>query len=238
MSAPAPLVFALLDEPDDLPLVGIGRALGELIAVSARPLPAAAATDELLVGACARGAARAVRIADPVLAGVDYLATAHVLACAVRYLCEVRSDAPIVVLVGDRGRGAVGPAVAERLAVPHLGGVRQVALADGKLIIDRVCGADVRRVSGPPPVVLACVASAAPSMPVEQTGAPAQVERVELETLQITAPELQYRQRFAPVHGAGPHARPYVVANVEHLCERLERDGLWPLRAPPPEPAT
>jgi electron transfer flavoprotein alpha/beta subunit len=229
MSERAPLVFALLDEADDLGLVTVGRGLGDVIAISARPPTGEATDDQLLSDAAALGAARLVLIADAVLAGVDYLAIAHVLACAVRHFCEARSDAPIIVLSGDRGRGAVGPAVAERLAVPHLCAAYQVALVDGRLLVDRVCGAELRRWVGAPPVVLACfLPTAAPPASAPSSKPPA-IERVELETLQITAPELEYRQRFSPVDGVGPRPRPHVVSNIEHLGERLARDGLWPL---------
>ena len=228
MSAPRPLVFALIEDARDLGLLAIASPLGEVVAVHACAEADAARGNEALLAAGQHGASRAVRISDVVLTGVDYLAVAHVLACAVRHLCEGRPDALVIVLSGDRGRGAVGPAVAERLAVPHLGSVRQIELKEDRLVVDRLCGAELRRYAGVPPIVLAC------SLPSKLAAddaakAPLSIEVLTLDTLQITAPELQYRRRFRPAEGGVPRPRPHLVSSVETLGDRLVRDGLWPV---------
>lgn len=216
-------VIALIEDARDLALVELARPLGEVIALAASAPPSAG--PDVLARA---GAARAVRVTDPVLADVDYLAIAHVLACAVRHLGGARPASSVVVLAGDRGRGAVGPAVAERLTLPHFGAVRRVEVrGEGTLLVDRACGAELRRFAGPPPVVLVC---ALPETDASSGTSPdAQVEQIDLATLRITVPELQYRRRFRPAPGVGPRSRPHVVSNVELLGERLRRDGLWPV---------
>jgi electron transfer flavoprotein alpha/beta subunit len=221
------LAFVLLEDERDLGLVTMATSLGETIALSCAPLDDGARVDTLLRRAIGAGAKRAVRICDSVLVGADYLATAHVLACAVRHLIDAPgSPSSIVVLAGDRGRGAVGPAVAERLAVAHLGAVRRVSVEGERFLVDRQCGVELRRFVGTAPVVLAV----APVPPSDAAAASdASLESLSLETLQITAPELQYRRRFRPVVGAGPSPRPHLVSNVEHLVDRLRRDGLWPV---------
>lgn len=76
------------------------------------------------------GCARAVAVAaDP--ERLDYLGIARVLAEA------VRGAGPRLVLCGDQSeshrRGAVGPAVAELLGLPHLSGVQAVDVVDGEV---------------------------------------------------------------------------------------------------------
>jgi hypothetical protein len=226
-------VFCLLEDERDLGLVEKAAPFGEPIVISCAPLDAVTRVDTLLARAIAAGAKRAVRVCDPVIAGVDYLAIAHVLACAVRHLIDATvSPSRILVLAGDRGRSAVGPAVAERLAVAHLGAVRNLGLEGDRIVVDRQCGAELRRFVGSAPVVLAV----APVGSCDVAAASdATIEPLSLETLQITAPELQYRRRFRPTIGAGPTPRPHLVSNIEHLGDRLRRDGLWPV--PPKDDA-
>ncbi len=243
MSDARPVIFTLLEDARDLPLVELGRSLGDVVVLS---MSAPTTDGDPLLVARRLGAARTVRIWDPALAGVDYLGIAHVLACAVRQLAEKPATdgapaqvSPVIVLASDRGRGAVGPAVAERLAVPHLGSVRAVEIADGQVVVARMCGTELRRFSGAPPVVLVCALGGA-AVAVDSTvgdatapaphteGAPTG-ETFDLAALQITAPELLYRRRFKPVPGDVPKRRPHVVANIEVLSQRLARDGLWPV---------
>src|SRR5262249_17887246 len=118
--AAAPRLFGRCDEAALRAGLALGRAA---IVVAAGPggrgrgaAGRAAREDEPLRQALAWGAERALRIWDPSLEGVDYHAVAQVLAGAARRL---GFD---LVLGGDRsddeGDGAVGPAVAEALAVP------------------------------------------------------------------------------------------------------------------------
>ena len=222
-----PLIFVLLEDARDLPLVGMASPLGEVVALSVR---VSAAPDATLLDALARGAARAVQVSDSLFDSVDYLAVAHTLACTVRFLCAPLGSPPVVVLTGDRGRGAVGPAVAERLSLPHLGAVYAVELSRDHLLVDRQLGPRVQRLRGTPPVVLACVlapearttpAAAAPSRAIEP---------LDLEALHITPQELLHRRRFRPTVGPVPAGRPRVLASVERLTDRLARDGVWTQR--------
>jgi hypothetical protein len=75
-------------------------------------------------------------------------------------------------------------------------------------------------------VLLACILP--PVAPAESVPA-ASIVSLDLETLKITTPELQYRRHFRPAAGVGPSPRPHLVSNVELLSDRLRRDGLWPL---------
>jgi electron transfer flavoprotein alpha/beta subunit len=227
------MIFALIEDARDLPLVSIGRGLGEVFALSVGPPPDA---DDPLARALALGATRAARVWEPALAGVDYLGIAHVLACAVRQLAERTAPAdgtavvvPVVVLAADRGRGAIGPALAERLAVPHLGAVHGIEIADGQIVVERLCGDELRRFCGSPPAVLVCAVDAVHVVAATAATDGRQVERLDLAMLQITAPELLYRRRFRPTAGATSMRRPHVVSNVEVLSDRLARDGLWPV---------
>ena len=221
-----PMIFALLEDARDLPLLGIAAGLGEVVALSVRGTSSA---DTTLLDALARGASRAVQVSDPIFDAVDYLAVAHTLACAVRHLCVPHGSPPVVVLAGDRGRGAVGPAVAERLTLPHLGAVYGVELARDHLLVDRQLGASVQRLRGTPPVVLACVLPREAPAPVAATPS-VELELLDLDALHITQQELLHRRRFRPEPGAALPSAPRVFASVDRLADRLARDGVWPHR--------
>src|SRR5436309_1903632 len=98
----------------DVRALGAATALreshgGEVVAITMGP-PAAR---DGLVDCLALGADRALHVVDPLLAGSDTLATARVLAAA------IRREGPDLVLVGrasvDAETGQVGPEVAELL---------------------------------------------------------------------------------------------------------------------------
>ena len=95
---------------------------GEVVALTMGP-PVAR---ESLVVCLALGADRAVHVMDPALAGSDTLATARVLAPA------LRRETPDLVLVGrastDAETGQVGPEVAELLDLPQATAVRKITL--------------------------------------------------------------------------------------------------------------
>jgi electron transfer flavoprotein alpha subunit len=95
---------------------------GEVVALTMGP---PAARDGLAV-CLALGADRAVHVCDPALAGSDTLATARVLAAA------LRREAPDLILAGrastDAETGQVGPEVAELLELPQATGVRRITL--------------------------------------------------------------------------------------------------------------
>jgi electron transfer flavoprotein alpha subunit len=222
-------VVALLEDERDLRLLPIASALGDTTVLTVAAPGGRARAEATLAHAMHAGAQAAVILVDPILENVDYLAVAHVLACAVRHICDSKPDASLVLFAGDRGRGAVGPAVAERLSMPHLGAVVAVEARDASLCVTRRHGATLRSYSGTPPVLLACALPAiAPNSLVDSPATTATMLSLDLETLKITTPELQYRRHFRPAAGVGPSPRPHLVSNVEMLSERLMRDGLWP----------
>jgi electron transfer flavoprotein beta subunit len=86
---------------------------------------------ESLRAALAMGVDRAVCVSDPAIEGSDLLGTARVLAAA------IAAESPDVVVFGAQsidGRGSAIPAaVAERLRLPLVSGVRTVDVTDGRL---------------------------------------------------------------------------------------------------------
>ena len=88
--------------------------------------------DEVLREAIARGADDGVLISDPAFAGSDSLATARALAAALTL------QGPFdVILAGrnsiDADTGQVGPALAELLDLPFLGGVRKLDIEERRV---------------------------------------------------------------------------------------------------------
>jgi electron transfer flavoprotein alpha/beta subunit len=153
-------VLVLLDEHDDAAL-RLGLALGPVTALRAGPPE----DDALLQRALRAGATRAVRLWDPVLAETDYLGLATALAAAARSLGRR------LVIAGDGAEGAVGPALADRLDLPHLSGVLGAAWhtpeggaeGDRRLEVERRTTAGRQRLRGPAEAVLCVAAGAAPA---------------------------------------------------------------------------
>lgn len=145
-------------------------------------------------------AARAVRLWHPVLEVTDYLGLATALAAAIRTL-----DARLV-LAGDRGRGAVGPAVAERLDLPHLCGVLSARLGAEGLEVERHTSAGPQHLRGPAEAVLCLLPSrpsTRPQPPEDGLAEPkVEVEVLTLEQVGLSAAELLHRRRLA----VGPDA--------------------------------
>jgi electron transfer flavoprotein alpha subunit len=90
-----------------------------------------AAAEMVLREGVAWGADGGVLVSDPAFAGSDTLATSRALAAAL-----AREGPFDVVLAGrnsvDADTGQVGPAVAELLDLPFLGGVRELTIEDGR----------------------------------------------------------------------------------------------------------
>jgi electron transfer flavoprotein beta subunit len=127
----------ILDESDSY---GVEMALqlvdaagdGEVILVSMAP------NDEVsgLRTALAMGAARAVLVSDPSLAGADALTTAKVLAAATK-----RAGDADLIIVGtessDGYTGTVPEQMAEVLGLPSVTFAKTIAVEDGTLKVDR-----------------------------------------------------------------------------------------------------
>lgn len=203
-----------------LAVIGRGSALpcalglGETCAVGLFP-PGAEAP---LAAARAAGAARAVALWDDELKEIDFLGVAQVLAATARHL---GFD---LIVVGEAARGVVGPALADRLSLPHLSGVTDARLEDDKVVARRPAAGELRRYRAMPPLVL--------SVAVEAAGAPSggdgAVERIELAAVGLTAAELRWRRRFLPHPAEGPRSLPRAFADAPALAARLAAEGLLP----------
>jgi electron transfer flavoprotein alpha subunit len=185
-------------------------ALGETTAVALVPPE----EEGVLAAARAAGAIRAVALWAPELADTDYLGLAQVLAAVARHL---GFD---LIVAGEGARGAVGPAVAERLALPHLSGVADAVLDEGQTIVRRRAGERIWRYRATPPALL-CVSG--PPLPPESG---ASVERIDLATVGIVPAELAWRKRFRPRPAPGPESQPRRFPDAATLAARLIADGL------------
>jgi electron transfer flavoprotein beta subunit len=179
--------------------------------------------DEALRFALAHGAGRAARVWGDGLAGVDYHGVARVLAAAAKKLGAE------LILTGDvsedEGQGAVGPAVAEVLGVPHLTGVVELALAPAAVLATRRERGIVRTLKLPLPAVVAVRASAA-TLRAPADGVPA-VEVWDLGALGIETRELKHRDRClgrpSPVR---LHGKATLLSEPADLIARLRAEGL------------
>ncbi len=132
-----------------------------------------------LRNALAVGAAKAILVSDPVLAGSDALGTAKVLAAAIRRL------GPDLVLAGtessDGYTGTTPVQVAELLDWPSVSFAKHIEISDGLLRVQRQTEAGYEEVSCPLPAVVTVTAgvveprypsfkglAAAKSKPVEE----------------------------------------------------------------------
>lgn len=186
----------------------------------------AAREDAVLRHALEQGADRALRLdEDDLLGDVDYYASARVLGAAIK-----RSPFDLV-LVGDRsedeGQGAVGPAVAEALGVPHVTGALDVAtVAAGAAEVTRRDHGQVRtlRLALPALVTITSFSRRERTAP---SAAPPSIEVVALDALGIRPPELKHRDRClgraSPLRVA---RNATTLPSAEELVARLRDDHL------------
>lgn len=213
--------LVLVKRAADVALVRAATALGgETVAIA---VGAEADVQPVLASARVAGATRLLRLWDPGLETTDYLGVAYTLAAAIRALGDPAAS-PTVMLAGDRGRGVVGPAVAERLGVPLLGQVLAVALDDGKLVAKRR-GRDLVRsyAAAPPALVCMLVGEAAASAPASEAG---EVEVWTLSKVGLSAAELSYRKHFATKPAKGPTPKARKLDGVATLATQLRAEGL------------
>ena len=217
--------IVLVRRAADVALVRAATALGETIAIA---VGAEGETLPVLAAARAAGAGRALRLWDPGLETTDYLGVAYTLAAAVKTIGDPTAT-PTVILAGDRGRGVVGPAVAERLGVPLLGQVLTVALDDGKLVAKRRGREVVRSYAAALPA-LACVivdgATAAPGSAADAAATSDGIESWTLSNVGLSAAELSYRKHFATRPAVGPMRVPRRFDDVGALVKQLRAEGL------------
>jgi hypothetical protein len=211
--------IVLCHRVEELPLVKLAASIGETTVIAVAP--PGAATEALLQQA--RGAARVIRLWDEAMESTDYLGVGYTLAATVRTVLGGDLQAnPAVIFYGDEGRGAVGPAVAERLGVPHLGDVIGASIVEGRVVARRRSGPVVRLYAAKPPVVLCALPSPADG----EGAAPPSIENWNLGQAGLTGAELAYRKRFRPHPSSGPEAQPRTLADVSALIERLRADGV------------
>jgi electron transfer flavoprotein alpha/beta subunit len=214
--------LALVRRAADLALVRAGAPLAECRAVALLPPDEAR---PLLQAARQAGAVHATQLWDAALESVDYLGVATALAAVVRTTTPDLSGT--VILAGDRGRGAVGAALAERLQLPLLAQVTGVE-RDGERLLARRRFRGVLKLYAvtPPAVVGLLVDETAPTPGAGE--AKGDIEGWTLERVGLTAAELIYRRRFVPHLSPGPDHKPRRMADVRALLGRLRADGLVP----------
>jgi electron transfer flavoprotein alpha/beta subunit len=205
---------ALLRRPEDLVAARLAVRLGDATALAVAP-----EGDDIKKLLAGSGARRAIRLWDEALEGVDYLGVALALAGAIRAL-----GGTDVVVCGDSGSGAVGPALAERLGWPHLGRVLDAWEESGKLFARRRGATGLRKLAAAPPAVL-CLA---PDPSLTLSDGELAVDSWTLTDAALTAAELSYRRSFRPRPGQGPKGEPRRFASVASLVERLRADGMVP----------
>ena len=213
--------IALVRRAADVALVRAAAALGETVAIS---VGSAEEALPVLLAARAAGASRVVRLWDPGLETTDYLGVAYTLAAAVKTIGDPAAT-PTVILAGDRGRGVVGPAVAERLSVPLLGQVLSVAMDDGKLVAKRRGREVVRSYAAALPALACLIVDGAATAPAAD-GKRDEVESWTLSNVGLSAAELSYRKHFASRPAIGPARKPRRFADVGALVAQLRAEGL------------
>jgi electron transfer flavoprotein alpha/beta subunit len=211
---------ALLHRAADLALVRAGVGLGACTAVTVAP---EAQARPLLTAARAAGAVRAVQLWDAALDGNDYLATATALAAAVRATAGDPTLPATLILAGDRGRGAVGPALAERMQLPLLGQVLAIERDGKRVMARRRFRAVLKLYAAELPVVICLLVDENVSLP---SAPPAEIEAWTLARAGLTAAELTYRKRFLPHPSPGPEQVARRLSDAHALAERLRADGL------------
>ncbi|MBI4511547.1 MAG: hypothetical protein HY698_18075 [Deltaproteobacteria bacterium] len=194
--------------------------------------------DEVLTRALMAGADHAVRVSDQCLESVDYLGIARVLAAACRksefdlVLCGDRSE--------DEGQGAVGPAVAELLGIPHVTAVVETALLEEAtptetspvLRVSRRDPGMTRTFRLPLPALITVARTHGPDVVLGTDPLPScvsPVEALDLTCLGIQAAELRHRDRcIGRAHPVRVMRNATVVKDADEFLARLREDRLLP----------
>ena len=145
---------------DDSDAYGVEMALqlvssvgeGEVTLVSMAP------NDEVsgLRTALAMGAAKAILVSDPTLAGTDALGTAKVLAAAIK-----RAEPELVIAATESSDGYTGTVpeqIAALLGLPSITFAKSIEIADGRAKVDRQTEAGYDEVSSPLPALISVTA--------------------------------------------------------------------------------
>ncbi|MCU1427446.1 MAG: electron transfer flavoprotein beta subunit, partial [Actinomycetia bacterium] len=212
----------ILDESDSY---GVEMALqlvdaaggGEVVLISIAP------NNEVsgLRTALAMGAARAVLVSDPALAGSDALSTAKVIAKCVERLGDV--DLLLTATESSDGyTGTVPPQVAELLGWPSLTFAKHVETGDGKITIQRQTEAGYDTVAGTLPAVVSVTAGVVePRYPSFKGIMAAKSKPVD----QVTAADLGLEASEVGWSGARQEIGKVEQAPARQAGEKFEDDG-------------
>jgi electron transfer flavoprotein beta subunit len=202
------------------------RASTQGATVTALSAGQSASEDPVLRWALAAGADRAVRVDDPALATVDYQGLGRALGGATR---QIGAD---LVLCGDRSedevQGAVGPAVAEALGVPHITGAHDVKLAAGAVTLTRREGGFVRTLRVILPALLGVTSHSGSPLPPQESLEPHKLIQVlDLAAVGLSAAELKHRDRcLGKAHPVRVVRNATLVKDPDELVARLREDRL------------
>ncbi len=210
-------VEGALDPGDEVGLEAglqlVEREGGELTAISMGPEAAVAAVQRAL----AMGAHRGVLVTDDALRGADALATARVLAAAIR-----RQPFDLVIAGVESTDGYTGtlPAtVAELLDLPSATFARKVDVDGTQVRIERQTETGYDVVSGPMPVLVTVTAGATeprfPSLKGVMQAKQKPLERLSLADLDLAAPDVAVLQSVVAVRDAPPKAAGRIVGADE-----------------------
>lgn len=196
---------------------------GEVVAVSMAP------RDEIagLRPALAMGAASAVLVSDPALAGTDALGTAKVLAAVLR---RVEPDLVLTATESTDGYTGTLPAqVAELLGLPMVTFAKHVELAgDGAVLVQRQTEAGYDEVTCPLPAVVSVTTSVAqpryPSFKGIVAAKSKPVERLSLADLGLSGDEVGQagaRQEIVEVRPVEQRSGGEIVTDEGDAHERI-----------------
>ena len=182
---------------------------GEVTLVSMGPEPATAAVRKAL----SMGAHRAVLVSDSSLRGSDALATARVLAAAIK-----RQDYDLVIAGVESTDGYTGTlpmTLAELLGVPSVTFARKVEIADGAVRVERQTELGYDTVEAPLPVVVTVTAGATepryPTLKGIMQAKQKPVDKLSLQDLEVSGDDVAPTQRVEAVNQA-PEKGPGQVA--------------------------
>jgi electron transfer flavoprotein beta subunit len=210
-------------DPGDEPGVEIGlrfaeQAGGEVTVVSMGPEPAGAGVRRAL----SMGAHKAVLITDDALKGADALATARVLAAAIKrqefdiVICGVEST--------DGYTGTLPMTLAELLGVPSVTFARHIELKDGSISIQRQTESGYDVVECPLPAVVTVTAGVAepryPTLKGIMQAKQKPMEQLSLSDLGLAADQVQPTQE---VMGIEPVPEKQAGEIVEDGAEAPDR---------------
>lgn len=199
--------------------------------------------DRVLAMALRAGCDSAVRVYDKSLHNLDYLGIAHILAATANHL---GFD---LILCGDRSQderqGAIGPAVAELLEVPHVSSmVTDLSTDENGLVATRRAGARIHslRVGLPSVVTVArfprraadaddesetAEERALDEKPTPDRGKLGTLTELDLAALGLTPRELTHRAQFlGRARKVRTKRQPILLPDAAALVNRLRADHL------------